>query len=325
MRVLIADDDTISRRMLANMLASWGYEVLEAKDGAEAWRRIRESDPPRLAILDWMMPGMTGPVLCRKLRALRSEPYTYVLLLTARTNKEDVVEGMESGADDYVTKPFNTQELQVRLRAGRRIVDLQSELVAAREALREQATRDPLTCVWNRYAIFDTLNREAGRAGRERSPLAVIMADLDHFKKVNDTYGHMTGDAVLREAARRMQARLRVYDHVGRYGGEEFLIVMPGSTVANAIQLAERIRCAVASETVTAANACLNITASFGVAAVDRTASVSPEALIRQADAALYRAKEAGRNRVEWSGEGEGENPTELAKLLAAVSLPGNG
>jgi two-component system, cell cycle response regulator len=325
MRVLIADDDKVSRRMLANMLASWGYEVLGAEDGTEAWRLISEPDPPRLAILDWMMPGMTGPVLCRKLRALRSEPYTYVLLLTARTNKEDVVEGMNSGADDYVTKPFDTQELKVRVRAGRRIVDLQSELVAAREALREQATRDPLTCIWNRYAIFDTLHREAGRASREGSPLAVIIADLDHFKKVNDTYGHMAGDAVLREAARRMQACLRVYDHVGRYGGEEFLIVMPGSTAADAIQLAERLRCALANEPATAGNACLKITASFGVAAVNRTALVSPELLIRLADGALYRAKAEGRNCVECAAEGERETPTELAKLSAAVGPPGNG
>ena len=189
MRVLIADDDNASRAILARLLESWEYEVLLAKDGTEAWKLIQEPDPPRLAILDWVMPGMTGPVLCRQIRELRSEPYTYVLLLTARTNKEDMIEGMTSGADDYLTKPFDKQELEVRLRAGRRIVELQRELVEAREALREQATRDPLTGIWNRFVIFDTLEREASRAGRECSPLAVIMTDLDYFKKVNDTTG----------------------------------------------------------------------------------------------------------------------------------------
>jgi diguanylate cyclase (GGDEF)-like protein len=322
MQVLIADDDQISRRMLANMLASWGYDVLPANDGAVAWRMLQPPDAPRLAILDWMMPGMTGPAVCRELRRTRTEPYTYVLLLTSRTNKEDVVEGMDSGADDYVTKPFDAQELQVRLRAGRRVLDLQSELVAAREALREQATRDPLTCVWNRHAILDTLNREASRAAREGSPLAVILADLDHFKHVNDSHGHLAGDAVLREAARRMQACIRSYDHAGRYGGEEFLMVLPGSSGANAVQLAERVRRAVGGKPIAAGNVSIHLTASFGVTAIERGAAASPEALIRVADHALYRAKKTGRDRVEWNLV---EPATELANLMAAVAQPGNG
>jgi diguanylate cyclase (GGDEF)-like protein len=267
MLVLIADDETVSRRLLARMLSTCGYEVLTASDGDEAWRILERPDAPRLAILDWMMPGMTGPQLCRKLRELNREPYTYVLLLTARTEKEDVVEGMEAGADDYVTKPFEAKELQVRLRAGRRILDLQTDLMKAREALREQATHDPLTGLWNRYALLGALDREHSRAGREGTPLAVIMADLDHFKHVNDTYGHLAGDAILREAAGRLQAAVRSYDLVGRYGGEEFLIVLPGTSGPNATQLAERLRAAIAAEPVGYGFCRISVTASFGVAA----------------------------------------------------------
>jgi two-component system, cell cycle response regulator len=321
MIVLIADDDTVSRLMLARTLTSCGYEVVAAKDGDEAWSILEKPDAPRLAILDWMMPGMTGPALCRRLRESNREPYTYVLLLTARTDKQDVVEGMEAGADDYITKPFETKELEVRLRAGRRILDLQADLVKAREALREQATHDPLTGLWNRYALLDTLKREQRRAAREGTPLAVIMADLDHFKRVNDTYGHLAGDAILREAARRMQSVVREYDHVGRYGGEEFLIVLPGASAVNAVQLAERLRAVIAQEAMSAdGGPPIGVTASFGVFAAGRAAGADPEMLIRLADQALYRAKEKGRNLVEWAGP-EPE-PTAFENLAVAVGRP---
>lgn len=323
MQVLIADDDTILRQLLANMLAGWGYEVVTAADGAEAWDLLQQPNAPYLAILDWMMPGLTGPAVCRELRQARKEPYTYVLLLTARTNKEDVIEGMNSGIDDYITKPFDAQELKVRLRAGRRILDLQAELVAAREALREQATRDPLTCVWNRYAIFDTLNREIHRSVRERAALSLIMADLDHFKQVNDTYGHLAGDTVLREAARRMQSCVRPYDYVGRYGGEEFLVVLPGTSSSQAAQLAERLRWALASSPVALWSLPIQVTASFGVSGIEAGGYATPEALIRTADEALYRAKESGRNRVAGSPADKAAI-SDLASLLTAVLPPGN-
>ena len=324
MIVLIADDDAVSRRVLARMLTTNGYDVVEASDGDEAWQILEREDAPRLAILDWMMPGMTGPDLCRKLRESNREPYTYVLLLTARTDKQDVVEGMDAGADDYVTKPFEARELQVRLRAGRRILDLQADLVKAREALREQATHDPLTGLWNRYALLEALEREHSRAAREGTPLAVIMVDLDHFKHVNDTYGHLAGDAVLRETAGRMQAVVRSYDLVGRFGGEEFLIVLPGTSGANASQLAERLRTAVAHDPVGHDVLRIPVTASFGIGASGTALSGDPQTLIRLADEALYRAKEKGRNRIEWLREPE-EETTALGNLVAVVGRPGGG
>jgi diguanylate cyclase (GGDEF)-like protein len=308
MQVLIAEDEAVSRLLLARTLRGYGYEVLAASDGDEAWKILEQPDAPRLAILDWMMPGMTGPELCHKLRELNREPYTYVLLLTARADKQDVVEGMDAGADDYITKPFEAKELQVRLRAGRRILDLQADLMRAREALRQQATHDPLTGLWNRYALLEALQREQSRAAREGTPLAVIMVDLDHFKRVNDTYGHLAGDSVLREAAVRMQSVVRAYDQVGRYGGEEFLIVLPGTTAANAAQLAERLRVSIGGEPMLADGIHrIGVTASFGVSACEG-AAIEPCALIRLADEALYRAKERGRNCVEEATAPAAEN-----------------
>jgi two-component system cell cycle response regulator len=313
--ILIADDDSVSRLMLAKQLTSWGYDVIAVADGAQAWRVLQKPGAPQLAILDWMMPGLTGPDLCRELRSRGREPYTYVLLLTARTERQDLIAGMESGADDYITKPFHAQELEVRLRAGRRILDLQTELVEAREALRVQATRDPLTSIWNRYAILESLGREVTRAVRERSALAVMIADLDHFKEVNDTHGHLCGDAVLREVARRMQSCLRSYDLVGRYGGEEFLLVLPASSIANAMQVGERVRAAVAAEPVRVGEISVHATVSIGATAVEGGAEATADDLIQAADAALYRAKAAGRNRVEWSG-------SEAEPLVSEPQMP---
>jgi diguanylate cyclase (GGDEF)-like protein len=300
MRILIAEDDPVSRRLLEAHLGKWGYQVVAVRNGDEAWGMLQSADAPRLAILDWMMPGLSGPEVCRHVRSRAQEPYTYILLLTARNQKQDLIAGMEAGADDYVTKPFDAQELNVRLRAGRRILDLEAELVAAREALREQATRDALTWLWNRPAILEILTRELAKAAREGSAVGLIMADLDHFKQINDSCGHVAGDAVLREAARRMQASVRAYDAAGRYGGEEFLVVMPGATSATAMHLAERLRFAINREPVRLGDRALNITLSLGVTVSAPGRPGAPEALIRAADEALYHAKEAGRNRVGW-------------------------
>src|SRR5579863_176948 len=198
MRVLSADDSIVSRHLLDATLRAWGYQVVVACDGNEAWTILESGDAPEIAILDWVMPGLTGPEVCRKVRANAKEKdvYTYILLLTSKSQREDLIEGMESGADDYLTKPFDQHELKVRLRPGTRIIELQQELISAREELREQATKDFLTRIWNRSSILDILDRELERGRRDKQPLGVILADLDHFKAVNDNYGHFAGDAV---------------------------------------------------------------------------------------------------------------------------------
>jgi two-component system cell cycle response regulator len=237
--------------------------------------------------------------ICRRVRGAGREPYIYILLLTARTESQYLVEGMEAGADDYLTKPFAAQELRVRLRAGRRILDLQSELVAAREALRVQATHDNLTGIANRGAILDTLHTELSRASRDRRSVAVLMGDIDRFKSINDMHGHQAGDDILREAAHRMKSAMRVYDSVGRYGGEEFLVVLPGCDADGANAQAERIRASFCSEAFRARGALRPVTCSFGVSWRYMSGPGDADALIREADLALYAAKDKGRNRVE--------------------------
>jgi diguanylate cyclase (GGDEF)-like protein len=313
MRILIADDSIVSRHLLDATLRRWGYEVVIACDGNEAWRILQAEDAPKIAILDWMMPGMTGPEVCSRVRANLKDKdlYTYILLLSSKSQREDLIEGMESGADDYLTKPFDQHELQVRLRPGLRIIQLQHELITAREELRDQATKDFLTSIWNRSSILDILNRELQRGVREGRPVGLLLADLDHFKSVNDTYGHFAGDAVLREFVRRMAGAIRPYDAIGRYGGEEFLIVLPGCDAGLAEKQAERMRVALANEPMWFNEESKLITCSFGATAWLPGIEPAEEAMIRVADDALYRAKRQGRNRVVYLSGSASEHPAE--------------
>jgi len=291
MRALIADDDPTALLLLASVLEGWGYQVVTARDGIEAWDLLRRGDAPPLAILDWMMPGLDGVEVCRKVRQASAAPYVYLIMLTAKTGRQDIVRGMEAGADDYVAKPFDEHELEVRLRAGRRIVELQ-------EALRTQATRDTLTGAWNRGAILDILQREAVRSARADVPIGVLMVDVDDFKRLNDTHGHLAGDAVLRELASRMGGALRPYDALGRFGGEEFLLVLPECDRSSTLSVAERIRSGIAETPVATSMGNIAVTASLG-AVVAQGPNVEADNLIAIADEALYRAKRGGRNRVE--------------------------
>lgn len=299
MKVLVADDSIVSRHLMMEILRRWQYDPVPAADGQEAWNILQQPDAPRLVILDWMMPGLSGLEVCRRVRQQAKEPYTYIILLTSRGEKTDVVEGMEAGADDYVVKPFDVNELKVRLRAGRRIAELHTELLAAREALRDEATRDSLTRFWNRRSVLEILERELSRSERESRPLGLVMFDLDHFKRVNDTYGHLAGDAVLREMAARISSTLRPYDSCGRYGGEEFLIVLPGCDLETARRHAERCLHVLSAAPIDIGSTQLALTASFGVTALPPGRHAVADTMIQLADEALYQAKRNGRNRVE--------------------------
>jgi len=296
-KVLVAEDDPVTRRMLEAALSQWSYEAVSCSDGNAAWEALQGENAPRLALLDWVMPGLDGLELCRRLRRRPSEDYVYILFLTVKGRKAEVVEGLDAGADDYLVKPFDRSELEARLRAGQRILDLQAQLIAAREALRDRATHDPLTGLWNRAAILDVLRREVARSQREAQPLAVCMADIDHFKQVNDTHGHMVGDALLSEVARRLASAVRAYDSIGRYGGDEFLCILPACDARRAAAVAERIRRAIADEPIETPQTTHAVTVSLGVAATDE--GTDPALFVHAADTALYRAKHAGRNRVE--------------------------
>ena len=296
MKVLIADDNAMSRLTLRSQLRRWGYEVVEAVDGDAAWAILSMPDTPRLVILDWMMPGLDGIELCKRIRAQSQEPYVYTVLLTGREERSDVVAGLEAGADDYVTKPFDAQELRVRVRAGERICTLQRELVAARESLRYEATHDHLTGAWNRAAVLDALDRERTRAAHGGGHLSVALIDFDHFKRINDVHGHVAGDAVLRGGVARVAAALRTRDVVGRYGGEEFLVVMPDCDPEGAREVCERLRAAVACEPIAAGGVLIHATVSVGAATW--SGARGDDELVNRADAALYRAKLDGRDRV---------------------------
>lgn len=300
--VLIAEDDPVFRHLLRSWLVKWRYQVISANDGNDAWNILQQDDAPKMAILDWMMPGIDGIELCRRVRDREHGLYHYLLLLTAKDEKQDVVAGLEAGADDYLTKPFNLDELRARVRAGRRILELQDALIKAQDALRFEAAHDPLTGLWNRAAILSALQRELQRSARTRVPLGILMADIDYFKKVNDSYGHLVGDTVLREVAHRLANGVRGYDAVGRYGGEEFLIVLPGCSSADLAASAERLRSCIADQAIVTATGPLSLTLSMGIASAELSHNVeSPdyELLVHAADEALYTAKRNGRNRVE--------------------------
>lgn len=304
MRILVAEDDTVTRRLLEKMLSAFGHEIVACADGNEAWAVLSTGDPPKMAVLDWIMPGRDGIEVCRAIRQQEEQRYTYIILLTGKNAKKDLLEGLEAGADDYIVKPFDPNELRVRIRTGARIVNLQEQLFNALRLSEFRATHDSLTGLLNRGALLDAIHRELARAGRELNPLGIFISDVDHFKKINDEWGHQIGDLVLRELAERLRSSLRTYDVVGRYGGEEFVGALPGCDLPEAAALAERLRLRITDSPIPTPQGPVSCTMSFGVTALDCWDDQDLDALLRQADAALYRAKKGGRNRVEASDAG---------------------
>jgi len=300
MQALVVEDSAVYRKLIGDHLRSWDFDVILAENGSEAWQILEQPDSPKLVLLDWVLPDLDGLEICQRIRhAGSSGPYVYVILLTSKDGRQNMLEAMQAGVDDYLVKPFDELELKARLLVGKRILNLQEELVSARESMRHAATHDSLTGLMNRGEILALLKRELERARRERRPVGVILGDTDHFKQVNDTLGHLFGDEALREIGRRLRAQLRVYDGVGRYGGEEFLMILPNCDLPNTLQRANELREIVARTPVVCSTVERSITMSMGIAVSDCESKNEVEGLLSQADAALYAAKKNGRNRIE--------------------------
>ncbi len=307
MKILLVDDSAVYRKLIGDHLRSWEFDFTVAETGEKAWQVLELPDAPNLVLLDWVLPDLEGIELCQRIRKVGTTGrYVYVILLTGKQGRQDMLEAMNAGVDDYLVKPFDASELKARLLVGKRILNLQDELVAARESMRHAATHDSLTGLLNRGEIFAMLERELERGRRERRPLSVILGDIDHFKQVNDTCGHLFGDEALQEMARRLHSGLRVYDGVGRYGGEEFLLVLPSCNVETALLRANELCTTIAATPIMHGSTGRSITMSMGVAVSECVGVKEVEALLNRADIALYAAKANGRNRVETSDPAPG-------------------
>lgn len=306
MKILIVEDDLVSRRLLQKIFNDWGHEVLTADNGQQAWEII-QNENIRFVIADWIMPVMDGVTLCRKIRASEIQGYVYFVLLTGKGKKEDIVEGLDAGADDYVTKPFDRGELRVRIRAGERILNLEKELTEKNIELQclnfklEKLIRvDPLLDIGNRRSFYETMEKTHNRAYRYSHGYGVVMCDVDHFKAYNDTYGHIAGDQVLKSVSDALKFSLRTSDDIFRYGGEEIVIILPEQDIDKTLLVAERVRRDVEALAIEHKGTSKGIlTISCGIAAFDKDHKVDKwEIILDRADKALYAAKAAGRNKV---------------------------
>ena len=299
MKILVADDDPVSCRLMQRMLERDGYEVVVAADGRAAVSALTSSDGPKLALIDWMMPELDGPGVCAEVRCRPDGSYVYILLLTSKQSQEDIVEGLEAGADDYLTKPCNPAEVKARLMTGRRILELEQKLVEAREGMRFRATHDGLTQLMNRTAILTHLHQALERSTRNGLPCAVLLCDIDHFKRINDVHGHVAGDTVLENFAKRLQRAVRAGDAIGRYGGEEFLIVLEGCSTEDVATRAEQVRRLVTDTPFRVRESVLKVSASIGGISINGShRPITPEQMIDLADAAMYQAKAGGRDCI---------------------------
>jgi diguanylate cyclase (GGDEF)-like protein len=295
-KILIADDDVVSRLVLTGVLQKFGHEVVATVDGAEAWEVMQQPDAPRMAVLDWVMPGLSGVEVCRRIRGLQSDQPPYVIILTSMGEKADIVTGFDAGADDYLAKPFDPGELHARVDVGRRMIEMQARLIEARDALAYEAMHDSLTGALNRRAFAEVLTRELSRDGRHHHGLALGICDVDEFKRINDTYGHQVGDEVLCGLVRLLETNLRGHDVLGRIGGDEFMMLTEHHRKEDVGLLYERARATVAHTPMPTSAGNVSMTISIGVSI--RGADETADQLFATADLALYRAKDGGRNRV---------------------------
>lgn len=292
MDVLIVDDDPITRLALCAALEEWGLNPVVAESGNRALEMLEQDNPPHLLILDWSMPGISGPELCKILRARDDGQFFYILMLTGKEGNEAVIEAMEAGADDFLSKPFDHRVLKVRIAAGSRIVRLE-------QTLNQLASRDSLTQCWNRRMIDELFDSTLAEARRKETPICVMMVDIDHFKAINDNYGHAIGDTALQHMVAILNQNLREYDQVGRYGGEEFIVVLPTTDRDSAWGIAERVRSAVEYQpTILKDGREISMTVSIGLALFDPQRDPDRRSLMERADQALYKAKRSGRNRI---------------------------
>lgn len=301
MKVLVAEDDVISGRTLEKNIRGWGYDAVVTTNGKDAWQALNpeakdskktDKDPIRIAVLDWEMPYVNGVDLCKKIRNTpldKKDSYLYIILLTGRDNQDDIIKGLSAGADDYITKPFSFSELKVRLKNGERIIKLENNRI-------QIADTDNLTQLWNRDKIREILNEEAERCLRENTPIGVIWADIDKFKQVNDNFGHINGDLVLMEVAKRLKNSLRKYDKIGRYGGDEFLVIVPTCRHEHVAHIAERFCRVINAKKIDIESGQLEVTISVGATSSEYSPNSSPDILIKTSDKALYEAKNKGRN-----------------------------
>jgi two-component system, cell cycle response regulator len=300
MRILVASRPNSGRRLILRCLEDWGFDFTIAEQGDAAWRSLESQDASSLALLEWAIPGMSGLEVCERIRARpQSDRYVYVIVLTTRKGRMDLLEATAAGADDYLRQPFDPSELKARLMLGKRIILLQKELIMARDSLRIAATRDSMTGLLSRTEIISFLRRHLARGRREGTPLGIILADLDHFKKTNATYGHAVGDAVLQEAARRFRSGLLRHEQIGRYEGDEFLLLLPGCDLAGSASRADTIRNLIGTQPTLTAQGPVDSTASMGVTFADTVSDIRLETLLETAEAALHKAKKQGGNRVE--------------------------